>query len=96
MARPGSRSSAKYGPSETGAFPITESQVLRAQRSDDVGQDLWRVFNRTQENLVRGGVRGRAATGRRIRTRAVTGISENVGLNRALWTLAEEMAKLKA
>lgn len=86
---------AKFGETETGTFPIVEAQVLRPQRTDDAGNDLWRVFNRTQESLVRGGVRGRATTGRRIRTRAVNGISENVGLNRALWTLAEEMAKLK-
>lgn len=33
---------------------------------------------------------------RRHATRAVAGIDGNRDLNRALWTLAEEMAKLKA
>lgn len=87
---------AKFGRSETGVYPITTEQVLRPQRIDDVGSDLWRVFNRTQENLLRGGIRARAASGRRTRTRAVNGISENVQLNRTLWTLAEAMAMLKA
>ena len=77
------------------AAPITEAQVLRARRSDDATSDLWTTFNRIQENLVDGGLRGRAANGRRTTTRPVTGIDQNVKLNRALWTLAEEMARLK-
>ncbi|ASD84615.1 hypothetical protein CEJ98_37220 (plasmid) [Burkholderia gladioli pv. gladioli] len=28
------------------AAPITESQVLRARRSEDAGDDLWTTFNR--------------------------------------------------
>ena len=66
------------------------------RRFDDRRPDLWSVFNRTQENLVRGGLETRSANGRRMRTREVRGISENVQLNRALWTLANEMVKLKA
>lgn len=85
---------AKYG--EQDAYPVTVDQALLPRRYDDKGGDLWRVFNRTQENLVRGGLRTRSATGRRQRTREVVGITQNVQLNRALWTLAEEMAKLKA
>jgi hypothetical protein len=50
-----------------------------------------------QENLIRGGQRAaRTPTGRRQKTRPVEGITQNVQLNRALWTLADEMAKLKA
>ncbi|KKJ05972.1 DUF932 domain-containing protein [Burkholderia gladioli] len=71
--------------------PITEHQVLRARRGDDTGSDLWTVFNRVQESLVRGGLRGRSQGGRRITTRAVTGIDQDIRLNRALWTLAEAM-----
>lgn len=78
------------------AAPVTEAQVLRARRHDDQRSDLWTIFNRTQENLVRGGLQGRNANGNRTTTRAVTGIDQDVKLNRALWTLAEEMRKLKA
>lgn len=87
---------AKYGENENDAYPITEKQVLMPHRAEDRGTDLWRTLNVTQEHLVRGGLRGRSANGRRTTTRAVRGISENVQLNRALWTLADEMAKLKA
>jgi len=78
------------------APPVTEDQVLRARRMDDRAPDLWTTFNRVQENVVRGGLPGRAANGARQRTRAVTGIDQDVKLNRALWTLAEEMRRLKA
>jgi hypothetical protein len=87
---------AKYGDVAGGNFPVTVDQVLRPQRTDDAGADLWRTFNRTQENLVRGGLRTVSANGRRMRTRAVAGISDNVQLNRALWTLADEMKKIAA
>lgn len=76
--------------------PITEEQVLRPRRFDDRPDDLWVTFNRVQENLVKGGLRGRNARGRPTTTRAVAGIDQGVKLNRALWTLAEEMQKLKA
>lgn len=90
---------AKYGElsEDQPRFPITENQALTIKRRGDEGHDLWRVFNRVQESLIRGGQQAaRSATGRRQKTRPVTGITQNVGLNRALWTLTEEMAKLKA
>ena len=45
---------------------------------------------------MRGGLLCRAANGRRQRTRPVQGIDQNVGLNRALWLLADGMQRLKA
>lgn len=75
--------------------PVTTEQVLAPERGEDNGSDLWTVFNRTQEHLVRGGLRARTANNRRTRTRAVTGIDQNVKLNRGLWVLAEEMRKIK-
>lgn len=63
--------------------------------------DLWHTMNVVQENVIKGGLKGvaRDADGRRVRrvtTRAVGGIDQDVKLNRALWTLAERMAELKA
>jgi hypothetical protein len=76
--------------------PVTEAQVLTPRRFDDRGTDLWSTFNRIQENLVKGGLNGRSAQGRRQRTRPVQGIDQNLRLNRALWMLAEGMRQLKA
>ena len=76
--------------------PITESQILMPRRIDDCHADLWSVFNRTQENLIKGGLRARAASGRRQSTRPVQGIDNGIRLNRALWLLADGMRQLKA
>lgn len=76
--------------------PITPAQVLQARRREDVEPTLWNTFNRTQEALTQGGTRYRnSLSGRRQRVRPVEGITENTKLNKALWTLAEEMRKLK-
>ena len=76
--------------------PITETQILMPRRVDDRRPDLWSVFNRTQENLIKGGLSGRTANGRRQSTRPVQGIDTNLRLNRALWLLADGMRQLKA
>jgi len=76
--------------------PITADQLIEARRTEDVGHDLWRTFQRVQENTLRGGLSGRSAQGRRIRTREVGSMDRGVSLNRALWVLAEEMRKLKS
>ncbi len=75
--------------------PVDAQRFGLAKRDSDVGNDLWRTFNRAQENLVGGGQRGRNTTGRRQTVRPVAAIDGNVKLNRALWSLAEEMARLK-
>jgi len=76
--------------------PITERQVLAPRRLDDNRADLWSVFNRTQENLIRGGLLGRGGNGRRQRPRPVQGIDQALRLNRALWLLADGLRQLKA
>jgi hypothetical protein len=80
--------------------PVKPAQLLRAQRREDVGNDLWKTFNIIQERVVRGGITafGRDAENRRRRTttREITGIDQNLRLNKALWLLAERMAQIKA
>jgi hypothetical protein len=76
--------------------PITEDQLLTSRRFEDRANDMWTTFSRVQENMLKSGLRERSRNGRATTTRAVTGIDQNVKLNRALWVLAEEMRKLKA
>lgn len=87
---------ARYGEDES---PVRPDQIIAPRRREDVGQSLWQTFNVIQENLIRGGISGRRQTSdgriRRSQTRAINGIDQNVGLNRALWTLAEGMQRLK-
>ena len=76
--------------------PITAEQLIEARRPEDLGHSLWTIFQRSQENIMRGGQPGRSVQGRRLHTRPVGSIDRGVSLNRALWVLAEEMRKLKA
>lgn len=79
--------------------PIQPAQLLKQRRADDVSDDLWTTWNVVQENAIKGGLRafGRDDLGRprRVKSRAVTGIDQDIKLNKALWHLGAEMAKLK-
>ena len=80
--------------------PISHDRLLRERRFDDKGKDLWSTFNVIQENVIRGGLpgltRGQNGRLRRTRTRPVMSIEKDKKLNKALWTLTEKMAELKA
>ena len=79
--------------------PIQAAQLLNPRRNADNGNDLWRTFNRVQENVIRGGLHGMGRDAnnrlRRVTTREVRGIDQDVKLNRAMWMLTEKMAELK-
>ena len=81
------------------ASPIQADQFLTVRRAADTGADLWSTFNRVQENTIRGGLQAWGKDGnkrpRRVTSREVTGIDQDVKLNRALWMLGERMAALK-
>jgi hypothetical protein len=80
--------------------PITIDQINAPRRSEDQAPDLWTAFQRIQENAIRGGVESRVQNpetgqfGRRT-TREIAGVDQLVGVNRALWTMAERFAELK-
>lgn len=74
--------------------PVTASQILTPRRYEDRQDDLWTTYQRLQENLLKGGLPGRTAKGKRSHTRAVNGIDGDVKLNRALWVMAENMLEL--
>lgn len=80
---------------------VTPLQLLTARRAADAPEraNLWGALNVVQENVIRGGQNGatiRAGKAVRATTRPVQGVDSNRALNRALWTLADEMAKIKA
>jgi hypothetical protein len=75
--------------------PVQASQLLLPRRFEDDRADLWTNFNVVQENIVKGGIPGKTTTGRNTTTRQVTGVSESMRVNRALWRLADTFAGLK-
>lgn len=74
--------------------PVTSAQLLMPRRQEDIRDDLWTVFNRIQENFLKGGLNGRTTQGRNMILPAITGIDGDVKLNRALWMMAESMLEL--
>jgi hypothetical protein len=86
------------------AQAIKPEALLATRRFEDREPNLWHTFNRIQENAFKGGLAGTATlrdpdTGRmrqrRVTTRPINNIEQDVKLNRALWVLAEEMRKIK-
>lgn len=77
--------------------PISSFVALGVNRQADVGNDLWTVFNRVQENIIRGGQHDNTrstASGKRFKaTRSVKSLAENVRLNKGLWEIASTFAQ---
>ena len=72
-------------PGQSGLLP---AQLLTCRRIEDLGDDLWSLMNKVQENLLRGGLSRRSVSGRLVRTRRITSIQQEVRLNSGLWDLA--------
>ena len=82
-----------------GAFAsrYTVMDMLQSRRYEDRGPNLWRVFNRVQESLIRGGVSILSYTDRKPygtlrQAKAVASLPETVRINRNLWDLADAIA----
>ena len=80
---------------ESDRAPVSPASFDIVRRYEDANQSLWSVYNRVQENTIRGGMRGRiiASDGRMRRTsvRAVSSIDKAVSINSALHGIAREM-----
>lgn len=74
----------RFGPERL--WRITPKQVLEARRDEDQGDDVWRVFNRVQENLVKGGIRNDNTP---MATFPLTRPRQTFNFNSKLWELAE-------
>lgn len=79
---------------------IDPSRLLSIRRYADKGQadgtnSIWKTSNIIQENLIRGGVRGINSKGRFMRTRELKCVAKDININKALWKLTEELAKIK-
>jgi len=74
---------------------VTDSEVdgiLASRRPADEGNTLWKVFNRVQENLVRGGVSVVNRKGKLKRMKAITNFAQDMKLNGELWEVANAYA----
>ena len=71
--------------------PVTTADILTPRRREDYGKDLWSTYQTIQENMLKGGISGRSARGKRIHTRTIHSIDTDIKLNRALWVMAETL-----
>lgn len=63
------------------------NEILSARRNEDLPNTLWHVFNRVQENLIKGGFQMNNRT-----ARPITNPIQDMTLNQGLWTIAETYA----
>jgi hypothetical protein len=66
--------------------------LLGSRREADTATNVWAVYNRVQENLIRGGIQFQTPQGRRVTTRGISHIGRSNELNVGLWDLAEKLA----
>lgn len=59
--------------------------IYQPRRVDDGKSDVWSVYNRLQESLIRGGVR---VGPENRKARAISSIQQNLRINQDLWDLA--------
>lgn len=84
------------------AAPVGPEAMIAPQRVEDTGSDLWTTFNVAQENTVRVQHSGHVASDthrsgfRRQTTSPITGINQNVKINRGLMQDAMALADLIA
>ena len=75
---------------EIRGLKVEPAELLQVRRDEDKGDDLWRVFNRVQEAIMKGGVKGVSPNGRRVTTLGIKAMGSTVKTNTKLWSLAEE------
>lgn len=67
---------------------IDAADLLHARRKEDEPPTLWNTLNVVQENLIKGGVAGVTATGRRVVTAEIRAIRPDMRINAGVWSLA--------
>lgn len=72
--------------------PFDPKNLLEVRRDEDREDNLWNVYNRVQENLLKGGFVGvvREKPDRPRRIRALSDINATYNVNRDLWEVAEQ------
>jgi hypothetical protein len=76
-------------------LPFEPDKLLTPRRHADISNDLYTTFNVVQENVIKGGIHSFDRSNRRVSSRAINGIDQNVKLNKLLWAFSERMLELK-
>ena len=75
---------------------ISTDELLKVHRTADEKPTLWNIYNRVQEAIIRGGIKGRnKTTGKSFTSKAVNAIDANIKLNQELFSTVQTIADLK-
>jgi hypothetical protein len=75
---------------------IDPDELLTVHRQEDADSSLWTTFNRIQEAIIRGGVKGKnMESGRNFTSKAINAIDTNFLLNKELWSVTDMIASYK-
>ena len=76
---------------------IDPHELLAVHRQEDSDSSLWTTFNRIQEAIIRGGIKGKnMETGRNFTSKSINAIDTNFSLNKELWSTVKTLARLKS
>lgn len=88
------------GEAKRGVYAVSKTveDVLQAQRIDDTTNDAWTVWNRIQENIIRGNAFIKSITdvennpnGVMRKARPINSIKQHQQINNDLWNIADEL-----
>ena len=68
----------------------TLTDILSPIRSEDEKDDLWTIFNRCQEKIIKGGFSAKSNKGRLRRQRGITSIKKDIDMNQKLWEVSQK------
>jgi hypothetical protein len=69
---------------------LDHNSLLLARRFEDAGDTLWKVLNRIQENVIKGGV-NLNRQGRQSSTRMLRSVGDDARINAKLWEAADAL-----
>lgn len=68
---------------------FTPYDLLHARRDEDRGDALWQVFNRVQENVLKG-IQVQTQDGHKHTLKSINAIDRNIDINAVLWNEAQK------
>lgn len=73
-------------------YEVDVNGMLHARRMEDYGQSVWTIYNRLQENMIKGGYQIKGENGKWRQARAISSPMADIELNTKLFDKALEYA----
>lgn len=83
----------KAGYQNPRAMVIDAETLLAPRRTEDKGNDVWSIFNRVQENIIKGGIEAHDEDNRVRLTRPILSLTTDLNVNQGLWQAAVATAQ---